>query len=415
LLIALDLGDFIPETWMAVPPPMLHLYGAFYKPKYGSTMVIPRSPTGLYEAAGYAQDEPAATSRLWSDVDLAQRLEADVPVFRLPSLIAALHGQQLAKRPAHAPGVVDILSLHGVDYAASSNLPQPTVAKALRCMTEPGYVVGTNGAVFAGGIPWHNLAMAESARLIVHARVVAAALKAIAHDHHHHTLSFERCVIGPRHNPRDALLSMAEVLRHNTSLTSIAFPRYRDPQCNLWREMTDALAANPFPLFTSIDASECNLSDQDMTVFMSVLLRLFDKSHRGLSPVALKFEDNALTEASVRDLCSNLQKTADLSRLQVLSFAGNTWATASSCEALLTLLRSATALRVLNVMSGGHAFPLTKQLAAVLTESPCPLEEFRIGGFAAASVQVCVVPHTSQFHTYGANCPAMLFLVRTNT
>jgi hypothetical protein len=369
---------------------MLHLYGAFYKPKYGSTMVIPRSPTGLYEAAGYAQDEPAATSRLWSDVDLAQRLEADVPVFRLPSLVAALHGQQLAKGPSHAPGVVDILSLHGVDYAASSNLPQPTVAKVLRCMTVPGYVVGTNGAVFAGGIPWHNPAMAEDARLIVHARVVAAALKALAHDHHYHTLSFERCVIGPRHNP---------VLRHNTSLTSIAFPRYRDPQCNLWREMSDALAANPFPLFTSIEASECNLSDQDMTVLMPVLLRLFDKTHRGLSPVAVKLEDNALTEASVRDLCSNLQKTADLSRLHVLSFAGNTWATASSCEALLTLLRSATALRVLNVMSGGHAFPLTKQLAAVLTESPCPLEEFHIGGFAVASVQVCAVPLTTQFHT----------------
>jgi hypothetical protein len=100
---------------MAVPPPMLHVYGAFYKPKYGSTMVIPRPPTGLYEAAGYAQDEPAATSRLWSDVDLAQRLEADVPVFRVPSLIAALHGQQLVKGPAHAPGVVKILSLHGVD------------------------------------------------------------------------------------------------------------------------------------------------------------------------------------------------------------------------------------------------------------------------------------------------------------
>jgi hypothetical protein len=208
----------------------------------------------------------------------------------------------------------------------------------------------------------------------------------LVHDRAFHTLSFARCILAADSDPRQIYAAMADVCKHNSSLTSIDFPRHG--RANGWEELSEALLQNQLPLFTSINAGGTQLDDVSLELLLPSLLRLYDKAQLGLSPVSLCFEDNRLSDAGIARLCTQLVAVADLSRLQAVSFGDNPWVGEGSATALIKLLRMARSLQRLDIRARGRTFPHMNDLVAALLESKCPLAEFAVGGHALASTEV---------------------------
>jgi hypothetical protein len=374
---------------------------------YGSKALIPRAPNGLYEVSdGYAV-EPNSNPNpaLWAGLQLHHRV-TECPPYRLPSLTAACRNQLLTAGAESAPGVLDILSLHGSGYCASSNTTEVASMALDRTSYEPGYSIDINGAVNSGGLRWYAHGLGE-ARLVAYREIVQGALEALVHNRAFHTLSFARCVLAPNADLRFIFTAMADVCKYNSSLTSIDFPRHAKVYADGWRELSEALYQNQLPLFTSINAGGTHLDDASLELLLPSLLRLYDKAQLGLSPVSLCFADNRLTEAGVTQLCNKLLAAADLSHLQSISFGGSAWATETSATALIKLLRVAKSLQSLDVSSRDHTFPRMAELAAALAENQCPLVEFAVGGHALASTEVIFISVT--FFCLRAEIEACLF------
>ena len=376
----------VPEVWAATAPPFVHVYRDFFKRDYGSRVQVPRAANGLYELVGLDQNEPEIGAALWAHVPNRERLNRNCPPHRLPGLVDSCTGQLLMGAPT---GTVRIFDLHGTEYGKSSNTPFLSDVSFGRTTVEPGYELCGDGSMLAGGIRWHLPSQTKETRLVALEQVVVGALRAIVNSQSTHTLNFDRTCMANLGGQLTALEAMVDVCRHNGSLTSISFPYCNVPATapkitEAWLNMGKALISNPKPRFTSIDVRGGNMGDAGLIALLPGLVRLFHPTQGlGLRPVSLRFDNNNLSAAAVWELCTKLLHHCDLSDLQELSLGANPWTDTTQHDAVSAVVRvvkSAPALRVLNVQSKFRSFPQLPALQAALVESACPLETLAVGG-----------------------------------
>lgn len=379
----------MPECWLATTPPMLHSYSAFYQPAFGSKKAVPASPTQLYEVEFSAS--------VWSDISPSRRLSEHCPPLKLPGFVDAFNHRLSGFATGQSSGVVNMAQLHGSDYLRSSHTSTPvTVAyprgplgrmNPLTGKCEAGYAVCSDGSILGGDVRWYGPA-AKDSRLISNARVVLAALKAIRHSKGIHTLSFDGCALPTAELHLEVLTTMVDLCRCNKTLVSIAFPfSHATADAKLlpkfratWKEISDALCANPQPKFTSLDLRGCNLDDDGLANLLPGLESLFGPTRHALRPVSLRLDSNGLTPAGVTRLCNFLASVPNLDNFQELSLAGNPWTSVGSTTAVLEVVKKSPALKMVNFEGFEGRFINVRQLEVVLVASPCPLEVLALGG-----------------------------------
>ena len=388
----------IPAVWAATVPSHVHTYLAYFRPDYKCKEYIPRAPNGLYEfVPAIGGSEPVNGNILWSDIPIAERIRKWAPPFRLPSLIQSCSGKLLAHSPL---GVVSIFDLHGSEYCKSSQTATKSWIDKQRSATEPGYACCSDGSVVSGQIRWHRT-FSKVPRLVAQTEIVIAALRAAAASHTKNvdTISFDRLAFDTHEAGLDALVAMADVCRNNTSLRRIAFPYIHvddgaplTPELSkryngAWKEISDALLANPKPKFVFFDIRGSHLTNDDLTALLPSLTRLFSTNSQqkqgSLRPVGFLFDDNSLSAEGVSSFCKFLSSSADLSDMQELSFSGNAWTDIRQVDAvgaLVEVVSKCPKLRVLNVQAKHRHFPHMAALRAALVSSMCPLEHLSAGG-----------------------------------
>ena len=376
----------VPEVWAATAPPFMHVYRDFFKPDYGSRVPEPRPPNGLYEVVEVDQYEPGHGPTLWTHFPNRERLDRNCPPHRLPGLVDSCTGQLLVGAPT---GTVRIFDLHGTEYGKSSNTSSLSSVSLQRSFLEPAYDCCEDGSVLAGDIRWHLPSLTKETRLMALEQVVVGALRAIVNSQSIHTLSFDRTSLPTVNAQLASLEAMVDVCRQNCTLASISFPYCDVPDTapkitEAWLNMGKALISNPKPRFTSIDVRGGNMGDAGLIALLPGLVRLFHPTQGlGLRPVSLRFDNNNLSAAAVWELCTKLLHHCDLSDLQELSLGANPWTDTTqhdAASAVVRVVKSAPALRVLNVQSKFRSFPQLPALQAALVESACPLETLAVGG-----------------------------------
>jgi hypothetical protein len=209
-------------------------------------------------------------------------------------------------------------------------------------------------------------------------------------------MTFERICLTTHDAALAALSAMADICRTNTHLAGICFPyvsadggaplqpAVAAKYAAAWKNVAEALLANPKPQFVSFDFSGSRLDDAAVSHLVPALVRLFSASQCGLRPVSLCFKDNDLTAAGVAALCDKVLKVADLNALQGLSFGGNEWTDTGSglnaVDAVISVVKRCPALKTLDVQAKCRYFPGLPALHAALAGTACPLEEISVGG-----------------------------------
>ena len=188
-----------------------------------------------------------------------------------------------------------------------------------------------------------------------------------------------------------ALGAMVQVCRWNTFISSLSFPPLREVDraaigriAEVWGMIGEALWSNPRPLFTSLNFYKSYLADIGLDQILPALDRLFSSNQRALAPVSLSFEECELTARGVSNILSLLgSDSVSLSSLQQLSVGRNPWVvhgdTGPHIDRLVTVLKKASLLRMLNVESSLGVFPMAA-LSEALCASACPLAAIKLAG-----------------------------------
>ena len=377
----------------------------FHKVEFGSKgRRFPRPPSDLYEVVPeQSQDSTYSTEKTWADVPIQDRIKQNVPITKLVDVVAAARCNVLQ---TEASEVLSIVKLHGQGYAKSSGRYDIANAVAIaRNNTEPSYSCGVDGSVLAGGLAWDSpLKSQKINRVRCSLQIAVAAVTALTYNKSFHTLSFDGCCTTFNADQLEILRAMVGVCQYNTHLCSISFPFCSNTTpaqpglagqlASVWRNVGQALCANSRPLFTSLDFSGACMGDAGVEGVMPGLVKLFSSKPTGLGlrPVSLKFGQNALTPAGVTQICSFLSSVAELDSLSTLSFEGNPWCSSSSVDAVVAVVRKASALKVLNVEVEGANADAVGVLLQALVKTACPLEEVNLAGGAVLSAKVnCVL------------------------
>jgi hypothetical protein len=190
---------------------------------------------------------------------------------------------------------------------------------------------------------------------------------------------------------QEALTAMVQVCRWNTFISSLSFPPLLEVDkaaigriAEVWAMIGEALWSNPRPLFTSLNFYKSYLGDVGLDQMLPALDRLFSSNQRALAPVALSFEECELTARGVANILGLLSSDfVSLNSLQQLSIGRNPWVSQGDAglhvDRLVSVLRKASLLRVLNVESSVGGYPMAV-LSEALCASACPLMVIKLAG-----------------------------------